>query len=289
MESMETVNEHQAEAWNGYEGRHWADHYDRYDALNGGFNAFVLDAARIGEGDRVLDVGCGNGQLTRLAAGRGRSATGIDLSAPMLARARERAGAEGVGNVSFQRGDAQIHPFPDGRYDVAISRFGIMFFADPVAAFANLRRALAEDGRLAFVCMTSFKGTDLGRLFGAMSAFLPPPTGPDDEGPHSLSDPDRTRRILGEAGFRDVTCTYVEADQRWGRDAQDAFEFIAAWGPVQYNLGQIEPEAAQKAREALRRALADFERPEGVVLRGTAWLVTARRGPEPDGVEHAAG
>ncbi|GLZ07470.1 methyltransferase [Actinomadura sp. NBRC 104412] len=274
---MRIVNESQAEAWNGYEGRHWAEHHERYDAVNAGFNPFILDAARIGKEDRVLDLGCGNGQLTRVAARRARSATGIDLSAPMLARARERAAAEGVENVSFEQGDAQVHPFPAGGFEVAVSRFGIMFFADPVAAFRNVRRALAADGRLAFVCMTSLKDTDLGTLFAAMSEFLPPPTGPDGHGPLSFSDPGHIREVLESAGFRDVTSTRVEADQRWGRDAQDATAFLAGWGPVQYNLGLIEPAAAEKAREALGRAVERFERPEGVVTKGTGWLVTARR------------
>jgi SAM-dependent methyltransferase len=274
---VRVVNESQAEAWNGYEGQHWADHYDRYDAVNGGFNQFVLDAARIGERDRVLDIGCGNGQLTRLAARQGGQATGIDLSAPMLTRARERATAEGVGNVSFEQGDAQIHPFPAGGFDVAISRFGIMFFADPVAAFTNLRRALANGGRLAFVCMTSLEDTDLGEIFTAMDEYLPPPTGPDGSGPHSFADPERVREVLTAAGFRDVTCARVEADQHWGLDAPDAAAFIGAWGPVKYHLGLVDPQAAANARKALGQVMERFQRPEGVVTRGTGWLVRADR------------
>src|SRR3569833_290281 len=148
---MAIVNTAQAEAWNGYEGGHWAAHQSRYDAVNSGFNAPLLAAAAIGEHDRVLDVGCGNGQLTRLAARRARfgHATGLDLSAPMLERARATAAEEGVANVTFARGDAQVHPFPAGAFDVAVSRFGAMFFADPVAAFANVGRAERAGGRAA--------------------------------------------------------------------------------------------------------------------------------------------
>jgi SAM-dependent methyltransferase len=269
------VNESQAEAWNGYEGRHWADNHERYDAVNGAFNPFVLDAARIGGQDRVLDIGCGSGQLTMLAAGHGRLATGVDLSLPMLARARERA--KDVPNVSFEQGDAQVHPFPDGGFDVAISRFGIMFFADPVAAFRNVRRALAADGRVAFLSMAPVEGTGLGELFGAMDEFLPAPTGPEGQGPLSFADPARVREVLGAAGFRDVDCTYVKADQYWGTNVPDTAEFLGAWGPVKYHLGLVHPDNAAKAIDALTRALERFERPEGVVTEGTGWLITARR------------
>lgn len=271
------VNTAQAEAWNGYEGRHWAAHDERYDAVNGGFNEFLFDAAEIGERDRVLDIGCGNGQVTRLAAGRAPlgGATGIDLSAPMLATARTRAEAEGVANVTFEQGDVQVFPFGEGAFDVALSRFAVMFFADPVAAFANVHRALRPGGRLAFLCMTELAGTDLGTVFGALAPFLPTPTGADGTGPTSFADPARVRSVLTDAGFRDVTCTRVEADQVWGSDVPDAAGFIADWGPVKYHLGQVGAETADAAREALSTVLRSFENADGVRLRGAAWLVTA--------------
>ncbi|WP_410590957.1 class I SAM-dependent methyltransferase [Amycolatopsis sp. lyj-23] len=267
------VNTAQAEAWNGYEGGHWAAHADRYDDVNSGFNGYLLD--RVSAEDRVLDIGCGNGQLTRLAAARGRSAHGVDLSEPMLATARARA--SGVPNVTFEQGDVQVHPFTGGAFDLALSRFGVMFFADPVAAFANVRRALSPGGRLAFLCLTALAGTDLGRVFGALAAYLPQPTGPDGSGPTSFADPDRTRAVLTEAGFEAVECTRVEADQIWGRDVPDAAGFMADWGPVRHQLGQIGSARAAKATEALAVALEPFAAPDAVRLRGTAWLVTGRR------------
>ncbi|HEX5405229.1 MAG TPA: methyltransferase domain-containing protein [Pseudonocardiaceae bacterium] len=273
------VNTEQAQAWNGYEGQHWATHYDRYDAVNSGFNEALLDAADISERARVLDLGCGNGQLTRAAARRARlgRVTGVDLSEPMLARARDRAGTEQVPNVSFQRGDVQVHPFQDGSFDVALSRFGVMFFADPVAAFANVGRALRPGGRLAFLCMTELSGTDLGTVLGAMAPFLPRPTGQDGTGPTSFADPASTRSVLSDAGFRDIACARVEADQIWGRDVADAAEFVSGWGPVKFHLDQVAPDDAACAMDALTAALRPFAQPGAVRLRGTAWLVTALR------------
>jgi SAM-dependent methyltransferase len=267
---MSIVNTAQAEAWNGYEGEHWATHDDRYDAVNGGFNGFLLDT--IASRDRVLDIGCGNGQLTRLAAGKAANATGVDLSGPMLATARARAA--GLSNVTFEQGDVQVHPFGDGQFDIAISRFGVMFFADPVAAFANVRRALGPDGRLAFLCMTALDGTDIGTVFDSMNPYLSRPTGEDGSGPTSFADPQRTRAVLTEAGFRDISSTRVEADQVWGRDAADAAEFMSGWGPVKYHMELAGPAAAAQAKQALGDVLQSFAS-DVVRLRGTAWLVKA--------------
>lgn len=276
----EIVNAHQAEAWNGYEGRHWADHYDRYNGLNQGYNPVLLDGAGVGPGDRVLDVGCGTGQLTRAAARLGERATGIDLSEPMLDRARSLAEAEDVRNVEFVRGDAQVHAFPEGGYDVALSRFGVMFFADPVAAFGNIRAALGGaggGGRLAFACLTDLAGTDLGGVLGSLNEVLPPaPPSPDGTSPASLNDPGRIDAILTGAGFRDVGCERVEVPGRWGRDADDAAGFLTDWGPVRYHLSHADAGATARARETLRAAFRPFETARGVELVGSAWLVTAR-------------
>ncbi|MEU8798882.1 methyltransferase domain-containing protein [Spirillospora sp. NPDC048819] len=267
----EIVNVGQYEAWNGYEGRHWADHSDRYDAVNGGFNEFLLDGAAIGPHDRVLDIGCGNGQITRLVAGRARlgGATGVDLSEPMLARARSLAEEEGVRNVTFEQGDAQVYPFPDGGFDVAVSRFGVMFFADPAAAFGNIRRALRAGGRLAFLSMAPLGEGDLGTVLAALPPREEAPIG--HHGPLSLSDPDRVHEVLEGAGFDGVNCRKVEGEQIEGLDARDAGEFFAGWGPIRYNYGESE-ELVDTITEAMR----PFERDGAVRLRGTAWLVTAR-------------
>jgi len=275
------VNTAQAESWNGYEGEHWAANDDRYDTINAGFNEPLLDAAGIGETSRVLDVGCGNGKLTRLAARRARrgQATGLDLSAPMLARARARAAEENTGNVTFERGDAQVYPFPPGGFDVAMSRFGVMFFADPVAAFANIGRGLRPGGRLAFASLPDLGGTDLGPVFGAAAAQLAPPPSPatGTTSPESLADPARAREVLAGAGFTDVSWTRVETAQVWGRDVADATRFIWGWGPVQFRVQHAGPGAITRAWAALEDALAPFATQDGVVLRGAAWVVTARR------------
>ncbi|MEJ3653541.1 methyltransferase domain-containing protein [Actinomycetes bacterium KLBMP 9759] len=273
------VNTAQSDAWNGYEGGHWAANADRYDAVNSGFNTFVLDAATIGADDRVLDIGCGNGQLTRLAARAARTAHGVDLSVPMLDTARGRALHEGLDNVTFEAGDVQVHPFPAEGFDVAVSRFAVMFFSDPVAAFGNVHRALRPGGRLAFVCMTSLADTDLGDVLAAMTPHLrtvgAEPDEPATAGPESFADPERVGAILDAAGFAGIACVKVEADQIWGRDTADAAGFLASWGPVRHQLGLVDADAAGRAVDALAESMSRFASPDAVRLRGSAWLVTA--------------
>ncbi|MFF0468077.1 class I SAM-dependent methyltransferase [Micromonospora zamorensis] len=273
------ANEQQAQAWNGYEGQHWAEHADRYDAVNRGFNPLLLAAVR--PGDRVLDIGCGNGQLTRLAAAASHpgEATGIDLSAPMLRGAEAAARAEGVSNVRFINADAQVHPFPAGSFDVALSRFGVMFFGDPVGAFGTIGRALRPGGRLHFVCLDNGWGGDLGSVLADLADHLPPSEtdGTAVAEPLSLADPTVVRQVLTDAGFLDVACTPAEATQLWGRDATDAAEFLAAWGPIRHQLSRVDHAVAARATTALTAAMRRYEQPDGVRLRATAWLVTARR------------
>jgi SAM-dependent methyltransferase len=281
----ELVNIAQSKAWNGDEGRHWSEHHDRWNAVNEGFNAPLLAAASVGSEDRVLDIGCGTGQTTRLAARaavRG-SVTGLDLSAPMLARARGLAAEEGLGRIAFEQGDAQVHPLPAAAFDVAISRFGIMFFEDPVAAFGNIGRALRTGGRLAFVCMSDPARSEWVQVYSAVLAALPLPpqeaTAFDGPGMFSLSDPAVIRHVLGVAGFDDVHTEPVEALGNFGRDADDAADHLLGSGPGQHLVNLLDSagdaDGDERARAALRSALAGYERPTGIPLRTAAWLVTA--------------
>ncbi len=271
------VNTHQFEAWNGYEGRHWAEHQARYDALNDPANAPLLDAARIKETDSVLDIGCGNGRLTRLAARTARRAVGVDLSAPMLERARASAAAEDLAHVTHLQADAQVHPFEEASFDVALSRFGIMFFADPVAAFANIGRALRPDGRLAFVCPQSVDRLDQSVIFAAVAeqVTLPDFSQRTETGPASFADPGRTTRVLSGAGFDAIAVDPLEVVQAWGTDPADAADFLFGWGPMRHWLRDAAPETVDRARQAASDAFRTYATDEGVHLTARYWLVTA--------------
>ncbi|MFD5126522.1 class I SAM-dependent methyltransferase [Streptomyces olindensis] len=276
------VNTEQAQAWNGPEGAHWARNQDRWNAVNGGFDEPLLDAAGITRDHRTLDLGCGSGQTTRLAALRapqGR-ALGLDLSGPMLAEARSRAEREGIANVSFVQGDAQTHPFEAGAFDAAISRYGVMFFADPVAAFGNVGRALRPGGRLAFVCPADATLNDWVTAMAALGDFLP--VGdfgrPGLPGMFSLAAPDRIRDILTAAGFTGITVDQTQAWGTWGHGAEDAAEFLLDTGPGRHLMEQADTTARARARRTLTDHLRDHEAADGTVrLRSTSWLVIADR------------
>ncbi|WP_283137590.1 class I SAM-dependent methyltransferase [Rhizohabitans arisaemae] len=279
---MDIVNTHQAHAWNGYEGRHWADRHDRYDAMVGGLNGPLFEGAVIERAHRVLDIGCGAGATTRIAA---RSAPdghafGVDLSEPMLERARRTAEAEGLGNVTFEQGDAQVHPFPEAHFDVAVSRGGIMYFADPVAAFGNIGRALKPGGRLAFVCGRDSGEDEAARLWQAMARHVPLPDPAEDDapGPVNFTNRDHIVEVLTKAGFTQVTATPFETVSVFGRDAEDAAEFVFGWGPVRHWLRDSDPAAVARAREAVVAALRPFEIDGAVRLTGPVWRFTARVG-----------
>jgi SAM-dependent methyltransferase len=273
------ANTQQAEAWNGHEGVHWAENADRYDAMAAGINDPLFAAAGIGERDRVLDIGCGTGWPTRLAARRASrgDVTGIDISAPMLARARAAAAEEGLTNVTFVQGDAQLHPFPAASYNLAISRGGVMFFGDHVAAFTNIRQALRPGGRLVFAGpQPGGSSGDHARAFAALGPLMRGPS-PAARGMGSLTDPARIQEILPAAGFADVSIAPVEVPVVWGRDADDAVDFYFATGPVRHNLAEVAPATVERVRDEVRSALREYETPEGVRLRGGIWLVTATR------------
>ncbi|MEV5576547.1 methyltransferase domain-containing protein [Spirillospora sp. NPDC052269] len=273
------VNVQQAEAWNGWEGTSWADKAPRYDAMVAGFNQPLLDAAAIGEHDDVLDIGCGTGQITLLAARRATRAqvVGVDISAPMLNRARADAAEQGIANVRFDQADAEVHPFDAGGFATVISRGGVMFFTDLTAAFTNIARALRPGGRMVF--MVPQPGRPDGEYARATAALAPLLRGPSPaaQGMGSLSDPDRVHQVLGEAGLTEVDIQPVSAPMDYGRDAADAAEFILSQGPVRFNLRDADQATTTRAREELQAGLTAFETPEGVRISGSVWLVSATR------------
>ncbi|WP_410673752.1 class I SAM-dependent methyltransferase [Amycolatopsis sp. cmx-4-68] len=275
---MRTIaNQEQAAAWNGWEGRLWADRPERYDAMMEAFDAPLFAAAGIAPGHEVLDVGCGTGHVTRLAARRAHRGhvLGVDLSAPMLDRARRDAAAENLANLAFEQGDAQVHPFREAAFDVIISRGGVLFFADPVAAFGHLRTALAPGGRLAFLGpRPGGAGSPYARATAALTPYLREPS-PAARGMGSLTDPARITEVLTAAGFRDIEITPEGADMDYGADAGAAADFLLSMSPARHNLRDLDAASLTALRDQVRTALEEFETPAGVRIPGTVWIVTA--------------
>jgi SAM-dependent methyltransferase len=277
--AVDPTNVEQAHAWDGDEGAVWAANADSFDRSIAGYHAAFLDSADFQAADRVLDIGCGTGQTTRDAARAAASgwALGVDLSARMIERAREVAVREGLHNVDFEQADAQVHPFTAGEFDVAISRTGAMFFGDPVAAFANIARALRPGGRLRLLV---WQGPDanewIRELSSAMAAGrdlpMPPPAAP---GPFSLSDPDRVRATLDDAGFSHVQLEPSSAGMWFGASPEEAERFIL--DVLGWMLGGLDDEGRERAIGDLRATISAHYGDDGVVFGSSTWTIRATR------------
>ena len=272
-------NAGQARAWDGDEGAYWADHASRFDRAVAAYHGALMAACGIARGERVLDIGCGTGQATRDAAGAAGpgSALGVDLCGRMIELARQLAARQDIGNVSFEQADAQIYPFPAGSFDVAISRTGTMFFGDPVAAFANVGRALRPGGRLVMLAWQGPGPNEWVReLSGALAAGrdLPVPP-PDAPGPFSLADPGRTRTLLASAGFSDVTIDGLHGPMWFGSDPDDAHRFVL--GLLGWMLDGLDATGRKRALGALSATVTAHAGSDGVTFASAAWLIRAVR------------
>lgn len=276
---VDPSNADQARAWDGDEGGFWAEHADQFDLTMRGYRARFLDVAAIGQAERVLDVGCGAGEMTRDAARRATAgrALGVDLSAAMLRVAQRRAAAEGLDNAHFQQADAQVYPFPAGEFDVAISRTGTMFFADPLAAFRNIARAVRPGGRLVQLVWQAPPRNEwflafITALAGGRALPAPPPDAP---GPFSLADPERVRVVLTDAGFDTPSVEELAAPMHIGADADHAYRFIA--GLLGWMLDGLDDTRRDRALADLRANIEAHRTPDGVQYSSATWLITATR------------
>jgi SAM-dependent methyltransferase len=252
-------------------------HRSGYDAELRRHNQILHRACAVQLHDHVLDIGCGAGQTTREAgrAARAGSALGVDTSARAIERARELARTEGLRNVTFEHADAQVHRFPPARFDLAISRFGTMFFDDPVAAFANIRRALRPAGRLVMMVWQSHERNvwSVAVHRSLTGQEEPVAAGPD---PFSLADPPTVKRVLGDAGFAAITFTDVHEPVYYGPDVAAALDWVRGFACTSEVLKRLDPAAAARAVGRLREALAAHLREDGVWFDSRAWIITAR-------------
>jgi SAM-dependent methyltransferase len=276
----EVANLDQARAWDGADGDRWVRQADRYDAAIMDYREELLRAAAVQPGESVLDVGCGCGWSTiaiARAADGGR-VVGVDLSGGMLDVARTRAAEAGLA-IELEQADAQVHPFETDAFDVAISSFGVMFFADVEAAFANLGRAVRPGGRVAFVAWAPMDRNEWQtavRAALAMGRDLPAPP-PGAPGPFAFGDPARAVAALEAAGFEDVDVREVACPFRVGADPAEAWEFLRHTGPVVGLTESLDDETRAAAFDQLHAELRGRHDDDGVTFGSVAWMVTARK------------
>lgn len=270
--------------WNGAAGQQWTDFQDTLDVTFAPVLHALLTSAAIRPDERVIDIGCGCGASSlELAAqvGAGGEVLGIDISAVMLARARQRTPA--ALPVQYLLADAATHGFPPGRSDLLFSRFGVMFFPDPVAAFRNLAAALKPAGRLTFACWrTPRENPFLITALQEAIRFVPrlPETPPDEPGPFAFAAPERVRRILGDAGFMDIGVDPYDCDLdlAGGRGLAHARTMALSIGPAGRALDGHDAETVAAAGDAIEARLKQHQRGDSVALAGAMWIVTATKG-----------
>ncbi len=278
--------------WNGEVGERWARNQARLDAMFAPLTQALLAAADLRPGDRVLDLGCGGGDTTLAAAravGVQGRVCGIDVSAPLLAVAAHRAAArtDQAAPIEWIEGDAERYAFDPAGFDRALSRFGVMFFADSRAAFAQVRAALRPEATLTFLCWRAIAENPWVAIArAAVMPLLPEqePASPDAPGPFRFSDRPRLDALLRQAGFREVSIEPVDRDLVLGRSpdgsaraaAEQAARVAAELGPVARLLRECEPELGRTALKAVAEALHPYARDGAVALGAGCWLVRAR-------------
>ena len=278
------ANRQQAEQWNGDGGRRWILHQERLDLLMQPFLHAALEAAAVRPGEQVLDVGCGCGASTLAiadAVGPHGRVVGLDVSLPMLGRARSRA-ADTASTARFIHADAAAYRFPADGYDLLFSRFGVMFFGDPVAAFGNLRQAMKPDGRAVFICWRSPPENDWLRLPREISApFLPPlpPEEPFAPGPFAFADPGRVSGVLADAGWSASHFARFDHRVRLGEGlhddpAEDALADLLRVSPLAQRLEGQPDDVQARVRDAVRQELRRHVDAGAVTLSAAGWIVS---------------
>jgi ubiquinone/menaquinone biosynthesis C-methylase UbiE len=279
------ANDEQARYWNEQAGPKWVAMQQLLDAQLEGYGAAAARAAAIRPAQRVLDVGCGCGATTLALAeqvGDEGFVLGLDISEPMLVRARACAREQEKTNVRFLAADAQSHDFGDERFDAVFSRFGVMFFDEPMTAFANLAQALAPSGRLAFICWQGIDRNPWMRvptLAAAEHVELQIPTDPLAPGPFAFADADRVRGILDDAGLIDVQVEAFEPDVTLagGGSLAEAATFITYLGPAGRALQEADDAVRAAVIKSVTAAIEPFQKNGAVVMPSATWIVTARR------------
>jgi SAM-dependent methyltransferase len=281
MSDTASIASNQRIFWNSEATRRWVTEQARIDRLFLGVTEAILAAATPRRGESVLDVGCGTGTIllrTAEAVGPEGQVLGIDISEQQLALAQRRIDDAGATNARALLDDAGTHDFPTAVFDLAVTRFGVMFFADPVAAFSNIRHGMKPGGRLALAVFRpgSENPWATASLVAIRHLVTPPaPPGPEEPGQFGWGDPERVRRILGGAGFRDVVLTPLDLAITIGRNATEAAEFATFIGQGARLLHGLPDTTREAARSAFETFFKAYEGPDGVSLPGGLWIVSA--------------
>jgi len=270
-------NLQQHKYWNGQAGETWTSNQVKLDRMLSPLSAEAVRIAAAMPGERVIDIGCGCGDTSIALAGTGAVVQGIDLSKPMLSLASQRAQA--MQGVSFTQADAAVVPFAQP-VQLLFSRFGVMFFEDPIKAFRHLHGGLSKDGRLVFICWQKPTANPWMSLGGrALQPFLPAPASPPDPrapGPFAFSDPAYVEEVLVKAGFNEIVIEPLKRDLKVADTLDEALTIQGQVGPAARAMAELSGDDLEKALDAVRQVLQDHMSDQGLWLGSAVWLVSAR-------------
>jgi SAM-dependent methyltransferase len=281
MSELTIANQEQREFWSDIKGDLWVTLQPRIDTMLATFGDKALDTLNPQSGERILEIGCGTGTTTLALGGRVGTSGEIlaaDLSRPMLNKAIERANVSAEHPITFVEADAQVHSFPTATFDAVYSRFGVMFFDDPIAAFRNIGKAVRPGGRMAYVCWADRKANPWIRIpAGAAKTCLDLPAPPPDDAPgqFSMENEGRVQQILHDAGWSDIGLERFTVDGSIGSDAADAARFITKMGPMSEPFALADSDTQNKTLQVIEEALTPYSNDSGVTLGFSTWIVSA--------------
>ncbi len=276
------VNDDQSAYWNGEAGKRWVDGQEAMDVMLAPFGEKAMDAVGVPKGAEIIDLGCGCGgttlELARRTGPMGR-VLGIDISTPMLRRAQQRAGEAGLAHTLFINTDASTHGFEAQKADLAFSRFGVMFFANPIPAFRNIRAAMRPDARLTFACWRPVEENEwvtVPRDVALRHVAKPEPMKPGAPGPFAFADPKHVATVLGTAGFRGVTLARFDQVMRHEGSVEEVADGVARSGPASRLIVEAASDDIRgRIMDDMRALIARRHDGKGVDLNSAAWIVTA--------------
>ena len=281
MSELTIANQEQREFWSDIKGDLWVTLQPRIDTMLATFGDKALDTLNPQSGERILEIGCGTGTTTLALGGRVGTSGEIlaaDLSRPMLNKAIERANVSAEHPITFVEADAQVHSFPTAAFDAVYSRFGVMFFDDPIAAFRNIRKAVRPGGRMAYVCWADRKANPWIRIpAGAAKTCLDLPAPPPDDAPgqFSMENEGRVQQILHDAGWSDIGLERFTVEGSIGSNAADAARFITKMGPMSEPFALADSDTQNKTLQVIEEALTPYSNDSGVTLGFSTWIVSA--------------
>lgn len=279
----QSQNAREIEFWNSASTRSWSEHVDRIDRFMRPVTDVLYEQAATKPGETVIDIGCGSGttviEMARRVGPAGR-VEGFDVAKPSVERANQRIADAELTNAAVTLADLSTAALASRRYDLAVSRFGVMFFTDPAATFAHLHAAMKPGGRLAFaVFRTARETTWASAPVNAVRHMLdlPPPPGPEDPGQFSWADPQRVERILKSGGFQNISLTPIDPQMRYAGPggAEEAADFCFLVGPIQRAVAKLTPDQRQNVRRKLVEFFKGIDGPDGIALPGANWIVKA--------------